>query len=73
VLAAEVAGLYNIKARGGHRRRRYGSAMTRAAMDLARTQGYMTAALETSGMGEGGYRALGFRRCREIPVLMLAE
>jgi GNAT superfamily N-acetyltransferase len=58
--SAQLAGVYSVATRPAHRGRGFGTALTRAALLEARTQGYDTAVLEPSPMGAPMYRQMGF-------------
>lgn len=60
---AGVAGICNIAALAGHRRRGFGGAVTLAALHAARERGHGIAVLQASEEGAHVYRRLGFRSC----------
>jgi GNAT superfamily N-acetyltransferase len=63
LLDAGIAGVYDVSTVPGARRRGIGTAMTVAALQLARAQRYEIAFLQPSAMGRRLYQRLGFRQC----------
>lgn len=68
---AGVAVVYNVVTVVAYRRRGHGSAITVAALELARTSGYRTAALMASAEGEPVYRKLGFEQVERYLVYQI--
>jgi ribosomal protein S18 acetylase RimI-like enzyme len=73
ILAAALAydfegdcGIYNVGTRETARRRGLGTAVTAAQVHAARDRGCTTASLQSTKMGEGVYRSIGFRPLRRI-------
>lgn len=60
LLQGELAGIYVVATLGKARGRGIGAAVTRAAMRFARDRGATQAALQSSELGYGVYRGLGF-------------
>ncbi|HEX8025808.1 MAG TPA: GNAT family N-acetyltransferase [Candidatus Limnocylindrales bacterium] len=59
-LAGGAAGIYSIQTVAGFRGRGYGAAITHDALARGRELGYRVATLQSSDMGYGIYRRLGF-------------
>ena len=63
---AGVAGIYDVSTLPSHRRKGIGAAITRAAMHVAREDGYRMAILHSSALGHRMYQSLGFKECCRI-------
>jgi len=64
-LAEGVAGIYAVGTVADARRRGIGSMLTAAALEEARRRGYRHGILQSSAMGLGVYRAMGFEETFE--------
>ncbi len=69
-LAAGLAGLHSIATVPGARSRGIGAAVTRSALELARTRGAETAFLHSTPMGSSLYRRLGFHECGRLSIFL---
>jgi GNAT superfamily N-acetyltransferase len=68
--AGELAGVYHVVTLPPFRGRGIGAAMTQAAMRTARDLGARTAVLQSSAMGEGVYRSVGFETACELRLFV---
>ncbi|GAB3934211.1 hypothetical protein GCM10027614_06820 [Micromonospora vulcania] len=59
-LNSDVAGVFCVATDSGHRRRGIGTALTVAALRLARMAGHRVATLQASGAGRPVYERIGF-------------
>lgn len=61
VVTGDTVGIYNVGVDPGFRRRGFGEAMSRAAIDVGIEAGCVRAGLQASAMGFSLYKRLGFR------------
>ncbi|MBK5259971.1 MAG: GNAT family N-acetyltransferase [Thermoanaerobaculia bacterium] len=71
LLAGELAGIYHVATMSTARGRGIGAAITRAALRFAFDRGAREAVLQSSEMGEGVYRSIGFMR--RAPLRLYAK
>lgn len=71
LLYAGVAGIFNVVTRTEYQRSGYGTAITLAALDIARAAGYRAAALQASPQGRPVYERLGFEQVGQYVVYQL--
>lgn len=64
----EIGGIYHVATLPGARGRGIGAAITLAAMHEARSEGCGVAALQSSQMAFGVYKAIGFRHCCDLTL-----
>jgi GNAT superfamily N-acetyltransferase len=65
-----TVGVYNVATVEAARRRGYGAALTRRAIDEGRRRGAEVAILQSSTMGRPVYEAMGFRKTAEFRVFV---
>lgn len=65
-LGSKAVGLYNVATAPDARGRGVGTAMTCVALEEGRKRGYKLATLQSSKLGYGIYRKLGFEQCFEF-------
>lgn len=68
MLAGGIAGVYDVSTVPEARRQGIGTAMTMAALQMARARGYEIAFLQPSEMGKSLYERIGFRERCACPV-----
>ena len=59
-MSDDVAGLYGVATLAAYRRRGLGALVSKAALDLARDRDYTVGILQSSNLGLGVYRKMGF-------------